>query len=742
MIGDETILTSSVYDLSNYSYVLLRFSHICKISPRDIARIEYRTDIGGGDMSVWTVLPATSYLGKANVSQYAIYGFNANSYSEWKAGDSLAFPSQSWWKGEIFDVSFEVASTNQAQFRFVIQHGNTAGTQISYGWLIDDIEIIADSSKLLPPDVEFIAPLVQDTVYTTGPWEINAKVKTRTNATLENPYLKYTATYNGVPVTNDSILMLMIEGDSLWAATIPQFVVGTEISYFITGIDSMGNETRAISDYVITKPNHPYGNNSTAPTAMISPVYGQTMGNTTVPIEIILKNKGDSTLTSVTIYRSINGVVNSYPWTGNLFWDFEQQISVGTYQPRMNSYDTIIIWVSNPNNTPDFVLEDDTLSIITYGSPSALAGLYTVGEGEMFPSIEEALYILRLSPPTGNITLALRSGTYTENWNLSNLSNIMGNHTLTITSLANHRDSVILRPPSGAGILLANSNNLVLKAITVDMATISAYGIQFTSACTNVVIRDCKILADTITDKGAPIYKGSNTGIVNNIAIVSNLLEGGYYGAFFYGGPGYATGQYGTNVVFDSNTLINQYYYGTDFRYIDFISCSYNTVLSRTTTGVGTNWRAIYMEYCNGFVSSNRVRQRSNAINAVIGLYTYYFNYYNTSDVGLIVNNEIIVHTTGAFYGIYPQVTKAKILHNSVYISGTGAARGLNLVDNAGNWMIIKNNNIIMESTDAFPVYLSAVTNIRNYDIDYNNPKMSIREFIPHDNQIHSNGRH
>jgi hypothetical protein len=252
MMGDVTTLTSPVYDFTNYSHVMLRFSHICKVSPQDMARVEYRTDVGGGAMSAWRVLPVESYLGKANTNQYAIYGFNANSYSEWKGNDNLALPLQSWWKEEIFDLWSE-AGQSLVQFRFVITHRLTPGTQISYGWLIDNIEIMVAPYEILPPVVEFIAPLVKTISYGAGPWEINARVKSRTSARVENPLLKYAAIVNGMPVANDSILMTRVSGDSLWKAAIPQFTVGTDVHYSITGKDSLGNTITITSQYNIAK---------------------------------------------------------------------------------------------------------------------------------------------------------------------------------------------------------------------------------------------------------------------------------------------------------------------------------------------------------------------------------------------------------------------------------------------------------------------------------------------------------
>jgi hypothetical protein len=717
MMGDSVTLMSPVYDFTNYSHVLLRFSHICKVSPNDIARVEYRTDVGGG-MDTWSALPVASYLGKVNANQYALRGFNANSYSQWEASDSLALPNLSWWKEELFDLRVEAGYT-QIQFRFIITHGNTSGTQISYGWLIDDIEIIAASYEVTLPIVEFLAPFVQDTVYSTGAWEINAKVKSRTLALIETPWLKYIATHNGTLIANDSILMDMVAGDSLWKAIIPHFIVGTEVIYSITGRDTLGNIATTISNYTITKSDHNYGNNSVALTSIDSPIRGQTIGGVNMPVMIRIRNKGDSVLTSATIHWSVNGVVRQpYSWTGNLPWDFEQQVALDTYQLRMEDYDTIQIWVDKPNNIQDIVLTDDTLTIITYGCVINVSGIYTVGEGGNFSTIKEALIFLSLCPPVGNITFRLLTGTYHENLDLTNTNNLIGNNTLTITSAASNADSVILRPASGVGIRLANSNNLVIKDITVDAATSGTYAVQFISACTNVTIRDCKLLANSTTTSPsyAPIYKAPGSGIVDRIFIVNNLLNGGYYGFYFYGGIG--IGQYGTNVIFDSNTVSNKYRDGIYSYFTDFTSCSYNTILSRMAN-IGSIWQGIYMGNCNGSIIGNRIIQRSTAIISSQAMSFYQHNCYNTTDTGLIANNEIIISAINSNIGINMTGSYLKILHNSIYVSGTGRSQGI-YNGSFNGFYEIKNNNIIMKSISAYPIYLSAF-NSQQHDIENNN---------------------
>jgi hypothetical protein len=717
MIGDSIVLTSQVYDLSKYQYVLLRFNHICKISPQDITRIEYR--ISGRS---WQVIPATSYLEKTKINQSGMYEFNANMYSEWQANDSLAIPEQSWWKEEIFDVSFEVGGDDEVQFRFFLKHGNTPGTQISYGWLIDNIEIIAATYEMKVPVVEFIAPFIPDTVYSTGIHTIHAKVKSQTPAPIEHPWLIYTAT-NAQETITDTLLMTHVSGDSLWEAIMPRFISGTEVIYFITGKDTTGNAASSITaGYVIIKPNHHYGDISVALTSIDSPIWGS-MGGVTTPVTVTIHNKGDSALTSATIYRSINGVITSYPWTGNLAWDFEQQLSLGTYQSRMEEYDTIVIWVSMPNGIADIVLTDDTLSVITFGCSAGISGTYTVGQDGVFPDLKEALTVLSYCSISGNITLALKSGVYPGNIDLSNSVYFMGNYTLTITSLANHKDSVILRPTFGVGITLANSNNVVLKELTVD-ATSGTFAVEFTAACTNVVIRDCKLLANptATTTTHVVINKESSTGIADSIFIINNLLDGGYYGIYLYGGTG--IGHYGTNIILDSNMLTNQYYFGIVSYCNNLTSCSYNTILSRTENTY-TRWLGLNLPYNNGTtVIGNRIIQRSNAITASCGISVTSFNYHHSLDTVLIANNEIILHMTSTMWaGINVTYdSRAKILHNSIYISGSEATQGIGIRYNYDdNYVEIKNNNIVMESTNAYPIYLNSTENPASYDMDYNN---------------------
>ncbi len=712
--GDSIVLTSPVYNLKNYNYVHLRFNHICKISPRDIARIDYKIK-----NTNWQAVPSYAYMGKS--VNYALSGCNASNYREWNADDSLALPGNLWWKQETFDLSGNVGGDDEVQFRFVIKKGITLGTQISYGWLLDDIEVVVSPFIMNAPVVDFIGYYPMDTVYSTGPYIINTKVKTQTNAPIENPLLIYTAVHTQGTYT-DTLLMEHIAGDSLWKATIPQYVIGTQIAYTITGRDTTSNEASISSGYLIQRPNNNYGDNSVALTSINFPVKGLVVGDSLTPVTITLRNTGNAALRSATIYWSLNGVVKIHPWTGNLPLDFEQQVPLGTYLPRMEGNDTIRIWISMPNEMPDPNVKDDTLSVITYGC-IGLAGHYTVGRNGQFPSVAKALEVFRLScTPTGNITLQLEDDIYNENWAIASISDFMGNYHLTITSLSGNKDSVILRPLSGVGITLSNVHNLTIENITIDAASSGTYGIRFLSACTNVIVTHCSVFANMVAKTSltayAPVYKGNGSGVAKNISIINNVIRGGYYGIYFYGGTG--TSAYATNIVIDSNTISNASNIGIYGSYTDFSSISCNNITGRAAN-TATSWCGIQLTYCNGDITRNHIIQQNPMITNSYGINVQYFNHNNTTDTSLITENEIVLYTT-TYAGIYVNTcTKARILHNSIYVTGSGEGRGIQILSSPDNYLLIKNNNIIMESMDAYPIHLNEVTHLNLCDIDYNN---------------------
>ena len=466
--------------------------------------------------------------------------------------------------------------------------------------------------------------------------------------------------------------------------------------------------------------------NSVAMYKIENPTTTGTIANQVQPVLVTFKNKGFANLTSAVLGWSLNGVLqDTIHWTGNLPDDFNDTITLGYYTQRASQFDTIKVWVNMPNGVLDTNYFDDTLTVISYGCESQFSGTYTVGKGNDFESLSDFVDVAKLCNPVGDITLEIESGTYVENWDMSSIGNIMGNHMLTITSKAHNADSVIVKPASGVALKLSNNKNLTIKDITFDCSHITAYTVQFTSACEDVIIRDCKILSSTTTtsSSSSAIYKASGTGILNRVSFINNYISGGYYGFYLYAGTGSAAASRGDDIVIDSNLIVDQYYYATYFYYGNF-KVNGNTILSKTNAA-STYWYGLRFYYCDINVQNNKIEQRTDAITYPYGIYAYYINQNTLStDSALIANNTISIATTSSYYGMYLGYFNGEILHNTILVKGTTSGYGIFRTGVSGVSVFrVKNNIIRTIGISSYPIYLSTKFDATIDDIDANDLK-------------------
>ncbi|HRZ50312.1 MAG TPA: hypothetical protein P5338_13050, partial [Bacteroidales bacterium] len=224
--GDSVVMTTQAFSTTGSANVMLYFDHICKIEFFDEGYVEVSNNNG----VTWTRLTGTQYLG---ASQFAIQGnkFTAAAYTtDWAAG-TFAVPANSWWKNEVFDISLIAANAASVQVRFVLrdaQPGNTMPD--NYAWLIDHIRVFGAISELIPPVITINPPVIQDTVYSAGPFAISATI-TDTSG-IDTAMVIYTVNA-GIP---DTIGMVNTSG-SLYTGSIPVQPFNTTICYKIVAID-------------------------------------------------------------------------------------------------------------------------------------------------------------------------------------------------------------------------------------------------------------------------------------------------------------------------------------------------------------------------------------------------------------------------------------------------------------------------------------------------------------------------
>jgi hypothetical protein len=712
------MLITPFFDLRQYPHGELRFKHICMVAAEDEARIEYRFN-ELGISGQWKPIPFPDYRG--NADNYA-NGFGKNSYPDWNAANPYSFPGLNFWKEEIFDLT-TIASFAEVQFRFVIKKGNRKGTQFSYGWLIDDFMVVADQQDINMPIIEFAAPLIKDTLHQAGPFNIFAKVQSASSSAITNVNLKYAVIYNNT-VTDYSVPMTHVQAN-MYQATVPSVLLNRRVVYAVEAEDALNNKNAMALSYIVTKDHTKnYDSNALSIVSLDSPSPSTVKGGVQTDVVISLRNEGDYNLTNVTFYWSVNGILQTpFLWSGDLLWGVSDLgVKIGEYTPIADRYDTLVIWGADINNKAG--IHSDSLTARFYGCTGAISGTVRVSasDGDAFSN---AVELLQTCGTGGDITFLLEDGTYNADIDLTNLAAVTGNYHLTIASASGNRDNVILRAVNGSCFTFNNTNNVTLDKITIDASRVAAPAVLFTGSCTNIVISNCALLGNitgiTSALSGAPITK-AYAGVMENIRFTKNFIRGGYYGICFYGG---STGNFGKNIVIDSNELTSQYYYGM-YLYYNELQLLHNTINYHDGNGVKlaqNNWRGIQTGNCNGNIIGNKIYQWAG-LTASEGMFIHSMNQYQ-KESGIIANNEIIMQTAGTTGGVYLSTeTHALFAHNSVYVYNVGttsATRALTVTDNASNRYTIKNNLLVLDGAAGFAVYLAGVNYTLNYDIDYNN---------------------
>ncbi|MFC2100635.1 GEVED domain-containing protein [Bacteroidota bacterium] len=220
-------LTTDTFNTLGYYNVLLEFAHICKIDFNDAATIEVSTNGG----STWTMLTSTQYLG---TGQFGTLGnkFSSVSYvNDWQPSTATAIPTNAWWKTELFDITTIANNASTVQVRFSLADAGSPGAGGNYGWLIDDIKVTASFSELIPPSIVMIPPIIQDTAYSSGPYQVKATITDASG--IDTAFIEYWVS-NGAFGT---IGMSTIATDT-FAGSIPFYGFGKTIHYYLKAIDN------------------------------------------------------------------------------------------------------------------------------------------------------------------------------------------------------------------------------------------------------------------------------------------------------------------------------------------------------------------------------------------------------------------------------------------------------------------------------------------------------------------------
>jgi|GEM_PF-997983 len=234
-LNDTSFLTTASFSTVGNTYVILEFAQICKVEFFDNCIIQVSTDNGVS----WTQLTGTNYLG---IGQFGTIGnkFCSASYADWLPGTPTAVPTDAWWKTEQFDISSIASNAPNVKVRWKMSDGNGTGAGGNYGWLIDDINVLAYPSEIVPPTITLINPIFQGTIYNLGPFDIRAKINDNSGINAAKVYYKIN---NGLL---NSVNMIIQNVDT-FIGTIPVVLDGDSVHYYVWAEDASPNHNTAVN---------------------------------------------------------------------------------------------------------------------------------------------------------------------------------------------------------------------------------------------------------------------------------------------------------------------------------------------------------------------------------------------------------------------------------------------------------------------------------------------------------------
>ncbi len=432
-----------------------------------------------------------------------------------------------------------------------------------------------------------------------------------------------------------------------------------------------------------------------------------------------IQNYGTDTLFSADINWSINGVLQTpITWNDTLLQFEAASILVGS--APITDGDTIKVWTSNPNGSPEGatgVGNDSSTVIVIEG----LSGNYIIGATGDFASFNEAISELDSRGVCGPVVISAEDGIYNEQITLTEIYGASTMNTVTFNSTAGvSTNTAITYAATGTGdnwvVKLDGADHIVFKNLRIE-SNGTTYGrvIVLENEANYNLIDSCLIKGDqgvSSTSTNMALLYSTSGDMDSYNTISNNLFLNGSYGMYFYGG---STSNLGVGNVFDNNWFLDQYTYGMRVYYQDapIIKNNYIKVSGNYTTG--SNY-GMYIGYGDNAmeISGNRVDVAQRGY----GMYIYYCDGTNVNR-GHIFNNSISTGdsaSTSTTYAVYMSSSDYQDFEfNSLNVVGSGTTtRGLYV---SGTDNFIYSNNIVNNGTNGYAAYYSSGVD----EADHNN---------------------
>jgi len=412
----------------------------------------------------------------------------------------------------------------------------------------------------------------------------------------------------------------------------------------------------------------PTGNDASLLSAELS---NTRIGEGVNPVRIVVRNSGGGTLTSFDVNWEVNGSAQTYNWAGSLATGEQDTVSLGTFDFQLYTAYNITATVVNPNGIADIDTQDNAVSVENFYV--SLGGTYTIGgETPDFATFSDAVDALNLSGVWDSVVFNVRSGTYTEQVELSEVAGTASDYTVTFQSESGDSTSVVLQYNSGS------SNNYVVRLNGADYITFkdltlksqnTSYGhvIELTNGAThnkflNNVLQGVNTTSSSNYRAVVFVQASNNEKPDAYNTWDNNRILNGSYGLHLRGYYNYPS----SGNTISNNIFEEQYYYGVFAEEQAQLTIDGNKISTSSNQG---NYRAIHLEDCrdNSLITRNNI----NAENGGYGIAMFYCDA-TAGNETLVANNFVYQSGNGNAYGIYLYSSDyLNLVHNTVKVDNT-----------------------------------------------------------------------
>ncbi|MBL4710860.1 MAG: right-handed parallel beta-helix repeat-containing protein [Flavobacteriales bacterium] len=466
---------------------------------------------------------------------------------------------------------------------------------------------------------------------------------------------------------------------------------------------------------------------------------------TTIPI-INVQNYGTDTLVSFQVFWSVNGVLDSLLYTGQVLPDSSTLVTLNNVTFVAGVAYNFVIYTKNLNGgVTDGDPTNDTLSIA--GLETGLAGgTYTIDSAtvtggsnfQSFTDFVDAVNNFGLCGPIV-VDVVAGSGPYNEQIVFDGIEGTNGTNTIVINGNGNTLAFASTTSINRAVITFDDVSWITIDSLRIDaIGATYGWGTHLTNGTHHIEVLNSEIFTDLVSTSSVNfsciVITGSPTSTstqsdVEYVTVDNCLLSGGYYGITARG----TSGNNSRDFIFTNNTVEDNHSSGIYIQYGDNALVEDNEMTRPNKTNTTTYYGVYFVtNVTNSTINANVVHNTHDQMTSTSATYPIAVS----GDVAVgeenyVTNNLIYnINSNGTIYGIYDLGANGTYYYNNtISLDHTTATAGItrgfyqsSASSNSGFF-----NNIITVSRGGSGIkngiHLNNATT--TISVDYNNVFMS-----------------